>query len=337
MTALKKYQRLEASGLWRPSPDDQRREVIVSIGDATLTISDLNDRALAHWSLAAIERLNPGARPAIFHPDGDPGETLELAADEAEMIDAIERLRRAIARARPQQGRLRRSIMLTTMAILVGLAVFWLPDALRRQAVGLVPPATRQEIGTALLQRIQRVAGRPCQLPEATGPLQRLARRTGVAQLVVLREGIAETLLLPGGVILINRSLIEGYEDPAVVAGFILAERARASHVDPLRALLDKAGLIETVRLLTTGALTRAALDRYAETILARPRPGVPEGPLLALFAASEIPSTPYAQARGQQGEPAPALLIDADPMAGRSFAPVLPDSDWVRLQNICL
>ena len=43
MTALSKYDRLEASGLWRPTPQDQRREVVVSIGDATLVISDMND------------------------------------------------------------------------------------------------------------------------------------------------------------------------------------------------------------------------------------------------------------------------------------------------------
>ena len=56
MTAIKKYARLEASALWRASPDEQRREVVISIGDATLTISDLRDRILTHWSLAAIER-----------------------------------------------------------------------------------------------------------------------------------------------------------------------------------------------------------------------------------------------------------------------------------------
>ena len=56
MTALSKYDRLEATGLWRINPSEQRREVVVSIGDATLIISDINDTALTHWSLAAVER-----------------------------------------------------------------------------------------------------------------------------------------------------------------------------------------------------------------------------------------------------------------------------------------
>ena len=88
MTALQKYQRIEASGLWRPSPDAQRREVIVSIGEATLVITDTRDQPLTHWSLAAIERTNPGELPALYCPDGDPDETLELSEQEAEMMTA---------------------------------------------------------------------------------------------------------------------------------------------------------------------------------------------------------------------------------------------------------
>ena len=60
MTVLAKYQRLEAEGIWRADPEAQRQDVIVAIGEATLTISAANGTALAHWSLPAIERLNPG-------------------------------------------------------------------------------------------------------------------------------------------------------------------------------------------------------------------------------------------------------------------------------------
>ena len=139
MTALTKYARLEATGLWRPTPEAQRREVIVSIGAATLVISDLKDQALTHWSLAAVERGNAGQRPAIYHPDGDPGETLELPDNETEMIEAIETLRRAINRGRPHPGRLRWVGMLATLAVAGALAVFWLPGALRAPARTVVP------------------------------------------------------------------------------------------------------------------------------------------------------------------------------------------------------
>jgi hypothetical protein len=65
MTALSEFERLEAPGLWRPTPEAQRLNVIVSVGDATLTISDMQDRPLSHWSLPALHRLNPGKTPAL--------------------------------------------------------------------------------------------------------------------------------------------------------------------------------------------------------------------------------------------------------------------------------
>ena len=67
MVALKKYARIEAAGLWRASPHEQRREVVAVLGDATLTIKTLNDQPLAYWSIAAIERTNPRILPAVFH------------------------------------------------------------------------------------------------------------------------------------------------------------------------------------------------------------------------------------------------------------------------------
>ena len=129
MTALTKYDRLEAAGLWRAAPDQQRVDVVVCIGDATLTIKDMRDQALAHWSLAAIARANPGKRPALFHPEGDSTETLEIAADEDEMIRAIEKLRKAVERARPHKGRLRGFLTAGILAAGLAAAVVLLPDA----------------------------------------------------------------------------------------------------------------------------------------------------------------------------------------------------------------
>jgi hypothetical protein len=72
MTALSEFQRLEAQGSWRESPDARLREVVVSFGDATLMLSDpKSDTPLSHWSLPAVTRLNPGKSPAIFSPGPD--------------------------------------------------------------------------------------------------------------------------------------------------------------------------------------------------------------------------------------------------------------------------
>ena len=69
MTALAKYQRLECTGLWRPTAAAQMREVVVGLGSTTLVLADPKTAmALAHWSLPSLERLNPGEMPAIFAP-----------------------------------------------------------------------------------------------------------------------------------------------------------------------------------------------------------------------------------------------------------------------------
>lgn len=335
MTALTQYERIEATGLWRPSPEEQRREVVVSIGEATLTISDFNDRALTHWSLAALVRQNPGTFPAIFHPDGDPGETLELADSETTMLEAIDRLQKAIERSRPHPGRLRWLSVAGVFAAVVALLVLWLPGALQRHVVSVVPSVKNQEIGDAILRRIERVSGKACTSEDAEPILDRLARRTGVRRIVILPSGVAESVILPGGIVLLNRELIEDYEDPAVAAGFVLAERARALRQEPLAELLDHAGPAASFRLLTTGELTPEILDQYGERILAEPRPDIGGEELLSVFAQAALPSTPYAYALDVTGETVLGL-IEADPMAGRALEQVLPDRDWVILQNIC-
>jgi hypothetical protein len=100
MTALTKYQRLECPGLWRASPEDQRREVEVRFGEATLILIDpKSGSALSHWSLPAVERLNPGEDPPLFTPGTDALESLELT--DPDMIDALQTVRRRSRRQPP--------------------------------------------------------------------------------------------------------------------------------------------------------------------------------------------------------------------------------------------
>jgi len=315
MTALSQYERLESIGLWRPpsnpqGKDDgsgiapangthttpQRREVFVSFGSATLVLSDKNGTALTHWSLPAIDRLNPGKHPALFTPDQNSGETLELA--DSDMISAIEKVRRAISRPQPRSGRLRFFLTTAFLLLLLGLAVFWLPGALIRQTAMVVPDSKRVELGKALLANIARVSGAPCSGRYSDKTLAQLSARLAMPgaspqRLLVLPAGVTTTQHLPGNIMILNRSLVEDYDDPDVVAGYILAEQLRAQKLDPLQRLLRSVGLIPTVRLLTTGELPKDALERYAETLLTMPAAPISDQALLARFEQAgrgEIP-----------------------------------------------
>lgn len=333
MTALTEYQRLESPGIWRAAPDDQRRDVMISIGDATLVIYDNANRPLAHWSLAALVRLNAGTRPALFSPAPDAPEELEVA--DKTMVDAIEKVRKTIERRRPKQGRLRLYLLGGGLAAALALGAFWLPDTLIRNAAAVVPSAKRDELGARLLGNIRRVAGKPCDTARGRRALDRLYSRLlpgRPGRLVVLAGGIATTGHLPGGLILLNRALVEDYEAPDVVAGYILAEALRADIRDPVRSMLQATGPLTAVRLLTTGDIPDGTLSDYAETLMTMPPAELPDDTLLAAFSTAQVASTPYAYARDISGETTLAL-IEADP---GSTAPVMADSSWVSLQGIC-
>jgi hypothetical protein len=336
MTVLEQYRRLEAPGVWREGPDAQRREVVVSLGEATLVISTLSETALTHWSLPAVERLNPGRSPAVYGPGADAEERLEI--DDAEMIEAIEKVRAAIERARPHPGRLRWLLSAAVGLGVLAAAVFWFPDALTRQTVSLLPEAKRIQLGDALLDEIGRLAGRPCDSPRARVALARLSTRVlgpPAPRVFLLPTLIPDTVALPGGLIVASATLAEDHETPEVLAGYLLAEDVRRQAAAPLHRLLDEAGIFATFRLLTTGDLPEGALHDHAVRLLSREAPAVDTAALVARFDAAGISTQPYAYARDISGESV-LPLIEADPVRGGTRERLISDEDWLSLQNAC-
>ena len=336
MTALTKYDRREATALWRPEEGAQRVDVLLSLGNATLTISDMRENVLNHWSLPAIQRVNPGERPAIFRPGDDATE--ELETEDEDMIRALEKVRKLIERRRPHPGRLRHWVTAGVLASLLLLAVFWLPGALRSYTVSVVPEPTRAAIGQQILTRIGRITGQECRGRDGRAVLTRLARTTTGnpdLRVVVLSGAVQTTQHLPGNITLLNRALIEDFEHPDVLAGFLLAEELRRDSTDPIIPLLTHVGLRGTVQLLTTGFLPETAIDEYAEDLLTTPQSEVPTTALLDRFKAQGVRATPYAYALDLTGETT-LDLIEADPVPETLAKSLLSDDDWVRLQGVC-
>ena len=338
MTALKKYEKLESTGLWRDTPDGQRREVIVRMGDATLMLADpRSDAVLSHWSLPAVRRLNPGTRPALFAPGEEAGEELELTDDD--MIAALRTVRAAVQAAIPHPGRLRGVLIGGTTLAILGLAAWALPGVLVSHTAAVVPLAKRAEIGQRALDDVTRLTGAPCDDPMGLAALARLSERIFGPEdtpiLYVLAEGLDRPAHLPGGVILLPHGLAEATEGPEALAGAALAENLAARTTDPMLRVLDHAGLIDTFRLLTTGDLPPDALQGFGEAFLRDHPAPPPDAALIAAFEAAQVPLTPYATARAGFGQPAPGL-IEADPFKGLIPSPLIGDSDWVALQAVC-
>jgi len=338
MTALKKYQKLESSGLWRETAQRQRREVVVNLGDTSLVLSDPKcDLPLAHWSLPAVLRLNPGEMPALFAPGVDEGESLEL--DDPDMIAALETVHHAIEAARPHPGRLRNGILgVIAVAVVVGSTVF-LPDALVTHTASVLPAPTRADVGRMVLADLTRLTGQPCASPRGVQALKRLGDRlfapVRAPALVVLREGVATALYLPGPLIALSQSLLAEQDGPDLAAAYVIVENAAANLSDPMIPLLRYAGLRATFRLLTTGALPPDAVAGYGETLLSQKLPPLADEVLLTRFQAAKLPTSPYAYALDPSGETTLGL-IEADPFATIRPPTLLPDEDWISLQDIC-
>ncbi len=337
MTALKKYQRLESSGLWRDRPDTQLREVVVGLREATLILSDpKTEMALAQWSLPALARLNPGVFPALFSPGGDGTESVEI--DDPEMITALETVRSALDRRRPRRGRLRGAILGGSLVTVAALALFWLPVKLINYTAAMLPAATRADLGGMALADLVKLTGSPCGSKPGLAAATALAVRLNALvppKVVVLREGLTRPLILTGNIIALPAALLDQADGPDAIAGFVLAEQQRAQTLDPTRALLQHAGLLATVRLLASGSMSPDAIAGYGQTLLLQNPAALSENALLAAFDGAGVSTTPYAYAVDSTGETS-LPLIEADPFFGGSLPPVLDDAGWLELQAVC-
>lgn len=337
MTALTEFERLEAQAIWRKTPDAPAREVVVSVGDATLMLVDPQSEVpLSHWSLPAVVRLNPGQMPARYTPRAEePDEVIET--DDQLMIDAIERVHRAIESHRAHPGRLRGVVtLLAVMGVIAGL-VLWLPDALVRHAARVAPPAQTRAIGEAVLADLTQATGTVCTRASGQAVLDWLAPRL-VDDKAAIR--VVPTLnaarRLPGNLYVLDSELLETAPGPEAAAGHLLAASMGPDDTEITLAALDYAGVLTALRLLTLGTLPEDALKGYGEQLLANPPERPDDEALLARFTERKLPSSLYARSIDPTGETVLGL-IEADPMRDTPPArPLLTPPQWQAMQQIC-
>lgn len=338
MTALPQYVRLEALGIWRETAEAQRREVIVFFGDATLVIADGRAaQPLTHWSLAALERLNPGKSPARYTPAADDGEELEIE-DEA-MVAAIDKVLGAIQTARPHPGRLRGWLIGGAAIACLVLVALWAPGAAIRQAVRVMPDAKRAEIGRAILADIGRTTGAQCHSSDGDAALEQLATRLPGDEkiLAIMPRGFDKAgRVLPGNVVAVGRKMLNA-NGPEALAGAVIAAETAATGNDGLAAFMDWAGSRAAFQFLITGDLPRGIVRGYGQIVLSHPAPRASSDELITAFAQAELATSPYAYALDPTGESV-LPLIEGDPYRDRKdiVHPMLRDAQWKALKTIC-
>ncbi len=326
-TALDGIERLETTALWREDAGAQRREVYVSIGEAELVVQDTSGDALAHWSLPALVRLNPGTLPARFAPARGADEDLEIA--EPEMVEALDRVMAAVEKGRRRPGALRRLLTGLIAGFAAGTLLLWLPGAMRLHAANVMSAAQRSDIGERMLSELAIRTGPPCGTLTGTEALATLRARvlpTTPARLEVLRGLPQPALALPGGLFVLSDSTLVAQDDPNVTAGHVLATASEARATAPIVHLLDGLGPVALLRLMASGEVTDAAIAAQVERDLLAPPATLPPDMLRSVFAAASLAWDPYAADTGlPPGEATPS-----------DMRPALDDTTWQALRGIC-
>ncbi len=344
MTALEKYSKLEGTGLWAPSDSEQRREVVVSFGDATLVISDARSlQVLSHWSLPAVTRLNPGKRPALFSPDAERDETLEL--DDDWLIDALKVVQAALMPPRSLLSRLRKPILAGIALLGLIITALVVPSALQTHTASVVPMPKRMELGERLRHELLQGGARNCQSSYAAPALAILQRRLfqSPAQIVVMQDLPSQQPRVQhvmGRIFIIDARLLDEAESPEALAGALLLAAQRSAEHDPLHPLLRHAGVLATFRLLTSADLPVSATQGYAEVLMRSTLPAPDADAVLERFARAELSTRPFVDNPFQLDpslDQISTALREGDPLSGEAAsAALLTDGQWVSLLNIC-
>ncbi len=260
MTALDKYIRLEAVGQWRESPEADPREVVVSFGDATLVLSDMQENPLTHWALAGIVRVKHEQEMAIYTPDTQGFETLEIR--DSDMIEAIAQVSRiALNQTRPVRRGFGLWIALGLLLIGV-LAVA--PIFVRYQAQAMTGPDSARYLG---YQLIDMTGVQTCSSPEGNTARDSLMANLypdGRYQLLVTADQ-SESHLYPGGLVVMSNSTLQDLTTQKDFANYI-----ENIDINPNLVLTDSfqaAPLSKVFRYVSSGEMDPEMLSQILDSI----------------------------------------------------------------------
>lgn len=371
MTALKRYDLLEAEGRYFDGKSAAPREVVVKFGDASLMILDLQDMPITHWPLATLRDLGAAGPGLSLIPDFGSDERLSIS--DTDMIEAIRTICPKLDEGEPVGGR--RWMRVAAWAGLalgsVYLIIFHLLPAISDQLAELIPPEAEAAMGEEMVDEFAKILSgfeepRFCSSPDGDRALQRMvARAEAVANphlpltVQVLDHEMVNAFALPGGQIVLFRGLIDKADSPEEVAGVLAHEIGHVVNRDPTRIALRSAGSAgllglllgdftgATVTVALSEALLRSGYRREAEAAAddfaneALSAQGLPTKPFAGFFLklndqVGEQPEfmTHLATHPDLRGRAEKAKA--ADQVGDQPFTPALSDQDWVALQEIC-
>jgi len=313
MTALRKYERLEAIGHWRATPESALREVVVSFGNSTLNLTSMQDEPLEHWALAALQKIAAQDEGALYTTDAEGDETL-LITDKV-MISAIDSVTAALNRPAIARGvPVWRLLLAAGLIVALGFGLAKTPNLLRQK----IAEETSAIRARALSEKLAVLLGRQCETPDARRALATIALRLQLipsAHPIMAVDGAGEQILtLPDGTLIVGRAALARLQTPEAFAAEIALALAQANSYSPMLQLLKGLDVWQVMGFLLRGWPDDAAL-------------------LAALHSAPLAQNTTAAAEILRRAQVSTQALGIADPSV---MSAALDDQSWVALQGVC-
>ena len=259
MTAIEKYTRLEALGQWKESPDQPAREVVVSFENETLVLSNLDEKPLCHWAMAATFRISLDGSKAIYTPDTEGFETLEI--DDAQMVEAIAQVSSAAVTTTPRTPWLRWIFLLFLVTTIAAIS-FAAPAIMRGQAVRMTGPESARKLGSDM---ISTLGVQICREPRADAARELFLSRVfpDGRSLLIVAKNQPQSGVFPGRIILIGGQTLQQLQSPEDLADLVTALVDESSN--KVQQLFETSSVKELFVYITSGEISNSHLSTAAQ------------------------------------------------------------------------
>ena len=369
MTALAEYTKLEAEARFFASGTAQPVDAIVSFGERSLIIMQLDDQPLAHWPLATLQASGqPDDAVVKILPDPSADERIELY--DPAMIVAIRAVCPGLYRPAPRNRRMGRIIGWFVVVVgVVALGLFATLPGMAQRLAPLMPASQSVRLGDAVAARVGEwlADGSPgaatvlCAAPGGQRALDSMIARLQAPALSyplhvsVVDHGAPRLFVLPGGRVLLSRGILDAAKTPEEVAGLFAHAIGHATLRTPMRRVFAATGTPRTIMVLAGARMDPEWIASATETILGGRPPqsataqadqiafrllaqaGLPVVPFVAFLDRLAGKDAPYPASRDKaEAARRMARATRADKVGTDPFRPALQDREWLELANIC-
>lgn len=341
MKKLSDFERLEDTGVWRESMNDPGHSVIVQLSEFELIIINKENEPLARWTLDAVRHLNPGTVPAIFSPDEQADETIEIS--DPFVIDILSH------QLNPKQNQpededddskeqfdVKRRLIFGTLVITSFLlSIFLFSGQITAGFTRLIPASEQLEIGEITFGHLVEQVGERCKTFAGNRALSKLANKLfGMAAptIRIVRSDIYLVTYLPGEILVLSDTVFNNQEQLSIIAGNMFNTKLLAVNSNPIERLLQESGLWRATLYILRRNPDDLRIEDFASSIQVKINDEVDDQAILELFRNAGLPSWDYAISIGSTGQ-----LLTNSPSVGISSQRIVGDHEWKAIKNICL